>query len=109
MVDDKSANDEVFCMFGDMLGQDVTFMRQWMRCSVLTHHKFVSKAAGRYLLLHSLKLPQWVKELNSGCKADTLALFLLCIATNTHCFVHITSSYWTTLAETLQSHIEYSQ
>ena len=109
VVDDKSANDEVFRMFGEMLGQDVAFMRQWVRCFVLTHRKFISKVACKYLSVHSLKLPQWVKELNHGCKVDILALFLLCIATNTHCFVHIKSGYWTTLAETPQSHIEYSQ
>ena len=109
VVDDKSANDEVFCMFGEMLGQDVAFMRQWVRCFVLTHRKFISKVACKYLSVHSLKLPQWVKELNCGCKADILALFLLCIATDTHCFVHTESGYWTTLAETPQSHIEYSQ
>ena len=50
-----------------------------------------------------------MKELNRGCKADILALFLLCIATDTHCFVHTKSGYWTTLAETPQSHIEYIQ
>ena len=109
VADDKSANDEVFRMFGEMLGQDVAFMRQWVRCFVLTHCKFMSKVACKYLSVHSLKLPQWVKELNCGCKVDILALFLLCIATNTHCFVHTKSGYWITLAETPQSHIEYSQ
>ena len=105
MVDDKSANDEVFRMFGEMLGQDVAFMRQWVRCFILTHHKFISKVGCKYLSVRTLKLPQWVKELNHGCKAD----ILLCIATDTHCFVHTKSRYWTTLAETPQSDIEYSQ
>ena len=96
-------------MFRQMLGQDVAFMRQWVRCFVLTHHKFVSKVACKYLSEHSLKLQEWAKELNKGCKADILALFLLCIATDTHCFVHTRSGYWTTLADTPQSHTEYSQ
>ena len=109
VIDDQSANDEVFRMFGEMLGQDVAFMRQWVRCFVSTHHKFISKVACKYLTVHSLKLPEWVKELNHGHKADILALFLLCIATDTHCFVHTKSGYWTTLAETPQSNIEYSQ
>ena len=34
---------------------------------------------------------------------------MLCIATDTHCFVHIRSGYWTTLADNPQSHTEYSQ
>ena len=109
VIDEQSANDEVFHMFGEMLGQDVAFMRQWMRCFILTHRKFVSKVACKYLSEHSLKLQEWAKELNKGCKVDILALFLLCIATDTHCFVHTRSGYWTTLADTPQSHTEYSQ
>ena len=109
MIDDQSANNEVFCMFGEMLGQDVAFMRQWVRCFLLTHCKFVSKVACKYLSEHSLKLQEWAKELNKGCRADILALFLLCIATDTHCFVHTRSGYWTNLADTPQSHTEYSQ
>ena len=109
MVDDKSANDEVFCMFGEMLGQDVAFMRQWVRCFILIHGKFVSKAAHRHLSSHSLKLSEWIKELNGGCKVDIFALFLLCIATDTHCFVHVKGGYWTTLGETPQFHTDHSQ
>ena len=109
MTDEQSVNDEVFHMFGEMLGQDVAFMRQWVRCFVLTHRKFVNKVASKYLSKHSLKLQEWAKDLNKGCKADTLALFLLCIATDTHCFVHTRSGYWTTLADNPQSHMEYSQ
>ena len=109
MNDVQSVNDEVFRMFGEILGQDVAFMQQWVICFILTHRKFVYKVASKYLSEHSLKLQEWAKDLNKGCKADTLALFLLCIATDTHCFVHTRSGYWTTLADTPQSHTEYSQ
>ena len=51
-----SANDEVFHMFGEMLGQDVAFMQQWVRCFVLTHCKFVNKVASKYISKRSLKL-----------------------------------------------------
>ena len=109
VTDKQSVNDEVFRMFQEMLGQDVAFMRQWVRCFILTHGKFVNKTASKYLSDHSLKLQEWAKYVNKGCKADILALFLLCIATNTHCFVHTRSGYWSTLADNPQSHTEYSQ
>ena len=109
VTDEQSVNDEVFRMFGEMLGQYVVFMRQWVRCFVLTHRKFVNKAASKYLSEHSLKLQEWAKDVNKGSKVDILALFLLCIATDTHCFVHTRSGYWTTLADNPQSHTEYSQ
>ena len=108
VTDEQSANDEVFHMFGEMLGQDVAFMQQWVRCFILTHCKFVNKVASKYISEHSLKLQEWAKDLNKGCKADVLALFLLCIA-DTHCFVHTRNEYWTTLAENPQFHTEYSQ
>ena len=109
VTDEQSVNDKVFHMFGEMLGQDVAFMQQWVRCFVLTHRKFVYKVACKDLSEHSLKLQEWAKDLNKGCKVDTLALFLLCIATDAHCFVHTRSGYWTTLADTPQSHTEYIQ
>ena len=87
VTDEWSANDEVFRMFGEMMGQDVAFMQQWVRCFVLTHRKFVNKVASKYISERSLKLQEWAKDLNKGCKVDILALFLLCIATDTHCFV----------------------
>ena len=108
VMDEQSVND-VFRMFGEMLGQDAAFMRQWVRCFILTHSKFINKTASKYLSDHSLKLQEWAKYVNKGCKADILALFLLCIATDTHCFVHTRSGYWTTLANNPQSHTEYSQ
>ena len=84
VTDEQSANDEVFRMFGEMQGQDVAFMRQWVRCFILTHCKFVNKVASKYISEHSLKLQEWAKDLNKGCKADVLALFLLCIAQGSH-------------------------
>ena len=52
VTDEQSVNDEVFRMFGEMPGQDVAFMRQWARCFVLTHRKFVNKQpASTYLTI----------------------------------------------------------
>ena len=50
-----------------------------------------------------------MKKVNKGCKADILALFILCIVTDTHCFVHLKTGYWTTLLDDPQNHNEYSQ
>ena len=37
VYDEKTAKDEMFRMFGEMMGQDVKFMRQWVWCFMLTH------------------------------------------------------------------------
>ena len=108
-MDESTAKDEMFRMFGEMMGQDVRFMRQWVRCFVLTHRRFVMKLAKTHLTERSLSLPQWLKALTNGCRADTLCLYILSIMTETHCFVHIKNGTWTTLGEIPHTHAEYSQ
>ena len=108
-MDESTAKDEMFRMFREMMGQDVRFMRQWVRCFVLTHRRFIMKLAKTHLTEHSLSLPQWLKALTNGCRADTLCLYILSIATETHCFVHIKNWIWTTLGEIPHTHAEYSQ
>ena len=84
-------------------------MRQWVRCFVLTHHRFVMKLSKTHLTECSLSLPQWLKALTNGCRVDTLCLYILSIVTETHCFVHIKNGIWTTLGEIPHTHAEYSQ
>ena len=108
-MDESTAKDEMFRMFGEMMGQDVRFMRQWVRCFVLTHRRFVMKLAKTHLTECSLSLPWWLKALTNGCRADTLCLYILSITTETHCFVHIKNGIWTTLGEIPRTHAEYSQ
>ena len=109
VVDGSTAKDEMFRMFREMMGQDVRFMRQWVRCFVLTHRRFIMKLAKTHLTEHSLSLPRWLKALTNGCRADTLCLYILSIMTETHCFVHIKNGIWTTLGEIPHTHAEYSQ
>ena len=109
VVDESTAKDEMFRMFGEMMGQNVRFMRQWVRCFVLTHHRFIMKLAKTHLTECSLSLAQWLKALTNGCRVDTLCLYILSIMTETHCFVHVKNGIWTTLGEIPHTHAEYSQ
>ena len=109
VTDNQTTNDELYHMFGEMLGQDIPFMRQWVRCFVLTHEKYVSKLASDYLEERSLKITQWLKYVKAGSRVDILTLFILCIATDTHCFVHTKVGYWTTLLDDPKKHTEYIQ
>ena len=108
-MDESTAKDEMFRMFGEMMGQDVRFMRQWVRCFVLLHCRFIMKLAKTHLTERSLSLPQWLKALTNGCRADTLCLYILSIMTEAHCFVHIKTGIWTTLGEIPHTHAKYSQ
>ena len=108
-MDEITAKDEMFRLFEEMMGQDVRFMRQWVRCFVLTHCRFVMKLAKTHLTERSSSLPRWLKAITNGCKADTLCLYILSIATETHCFIHIKNGIWTTLGEIPNTHAEYSQ
>ena len=80
-----------------------------VRCFVLTHKKFVAKLAGDYLKAKNVKITQWLKDVKANSRADVLTLFILCIATDTHCFVHTKVGYWTTLLDDPKKHMEYVQ
>ena len=62
-----------------------------------------------YLKSKGLKLNTWLSAIKNGKWPDVLALFILCIATETHCFVHLCNGIWSTLQEDPQSHLEYFQ
>ena len=98
-MDEITANDEMFRLFREMMGQDVRFMRQWVRCFVLTHHRFIMKLAKTHLTKCSLSLPWWLKAITNGCRVDMLCLYILSIVTETHCFIYIKNGIWTTLGE----------
>ena len=45
----KDRDDELYRIFGDMVGQTVEFMRCWLRVYVLTHKHQIAKFAKDYL------------------------------------------------------------
>ena len=109
VTNDQTTNDELYCMFGEMLGQDIPFMRQWVRCFVLTYKKYGGKLDGDYLKERNLKIRQWLKDVKACSRVDILILFILCIATDTHCFIHTKVGYWTRLLDDPKKYTEYVQ
>ena len=109
IVDEKSTNDEVYQMFGEMLSQNVTFMRQWVQVFVLTHKRFVINLSKDYLKNQNMKPSEWLANTRTDGKADALSLFILCLTMDTHCFIHTKSGYLTTLKDDPQDHLEYTQ
>ena len=109
IVDEKSANDEVYRMFGVMLSQNVTFMRQWVQVFILMHKHFVINLSEDYLENQCIKLSEWLTSTRTDGKADALTLFILFLAMDTHCFTHTESGYLTTLKDDPQDHLEYTQ
>ena len=66
----------------------------------------VSVMAKEYLDGKGLTLHTWLNGLKEGRRADVLGLFLLCLATQMHCFVHLNNGYWTTLRDSPNNHLE---
>ena len=62
-----------------------------------------------YLDGKGLTLQTWLNGLKEGRQADVLGLFLLCLATQMHCFVHLNNGYWTTLRDSPNNHLELIQ
>ena len=74
-----------------------------------THKKQVHGISTKYLQSRGIKLLEWLSEVKNGKLADILSIYILCKATQTHCFVHHNGGIWRTLQEDLKSHQEYVQ
>ena len=109
LENEKAQDNELFYIFGSMMNQDAGFMSQWIRVYMVTHRKTVSVMAKEYLDGKGLTLHTWLNGLKEGRQADVLGLFLLCLATQMHSFVHLNNGYWTTLRDSPNNHLELIQ
>ena len=73
------------------------------------HKCFVINLSKDYLKNQDIKLSEWLTSTRTDGKADALTLFILCLAMDTHCFIHTKSGYWTTLKDDPKDHLEYTQ
>ena len=91
----RDRDDELYRIFGDMVGQTVEFMRRWLRVHVLTHKHQIAKFAKDYLDSKGLDISTWLTRLKTGKRMDLLAMLLLCKIMKSHCFVHLKGChYW---------------
>ena len=84
-------------------------MRQWVRLFAIMHRGYIEKLAKDYLANSNLSLVDWCKCVKSGDRADVLVLFVLCILTGTHCFVHLKQGHWTSLKDEPNTHLQFIQ
>ena len=86
-------NEELYRIFGEQIGKEPSFMRQWVRLYAITNKNLIKN----------------IKGVKDGCKGDVLALFVLSIITRVH-FVHLKwHNYWKSLKEIYNTHLEYMQ
>ena len=101
----KDRDDELYQIFGNLVGQTMDFMRCWLWVHVLTHKHQIAKFAKDYLDSKGLNINTWLTGPKTGKRADVLALFLLCRITKSHCFVHLEGGhYWTSLEVNPEDH-----
>ena len=74
----KDRDNELYQIFGDLVGQTVDFMRHWLQVHVLTHKHQIVRFAKDYLHSKGLDIKTWLIGPKTGKRADVLALFLLC-------------------------------
>ena len=104
ITDEKQWDNEVYRIFGELVDKDYTFMRQWLRCYSLTNKNNISKIARDYLKSKGLKLKTWLISIKTGRCTDILALYLLCVITKSHCYIHLCDgNYWGSLNTTSKS------
>ena len=110
ITDEKHRDNEVYRIFGELVDKDYLFMRQWLRCYSLMNKNNITKIAKEYLKSKGLKLKTWLINIKTGRCADILALYLLCVITKSHCFIHLhDGNYWSSLEEQPIEHASIEQ
>ena len=101
-------NEELDHIFGAQICKESNFMRQWMRLHTIINRAYIKTVAAEYLEIKGPDITTWTKGVKEGQKGDVLALFVLCVTTGVHYFVHLKShNYWTSLKEIPSTHLEY--
>ena len=110
VITESVKNEELYRIYGEQIGKEPSFMRQWVRLYVITNKNQIKTIASDYLESKELELSMWLMGVKEVQKGDVLTLFILSVITGVHCCVHLKGhNYWTTLKETPITHIEYMQ
>ena len=80
-------------------------MKSWLGFFITVHHWFFTGRACMYLKSKGLKLDEWIESIKQGHCADILALYGLCLLTDSHCVVHLSHNrLWSSLNEPPEDH-----
>ena len=110
VITESIKNEELYRIYGEQIGKEPSFMRQWVRLYAITNKNQIKTIASDYLESKGLELSTWLMGVKEGQKGDVLTLFILSLITGVHCCVHLKRhNYWNTLKETPIMHIEYMQ
>ena len=105
---EEDRHNDIYQMFGAMIGQDYRFMRQWIRVFVAMNHKLIKEIARSYFKSNISDYMRWITDMKGNGRADVLVLFLLCKLTKKHCMVHLNENrYWSTLKDEPDTHDEF--
>ena len=105
---EEDQNNDIYKMFGAMIGQDYKFMRPWIRVFAATNRQLIKEIARNYFKSNISDYTKWITDVKSNGRADVLASFLLCKLTNKHCMVHLNQNrYWSILKEELPVKYEH--
>ena len=65
----------------------------------------INKIVKEYLKSKGLKLKTWLVGIKTGRRTDILFLYLLCVITKSHCYIHLQDgNFWSSLEEQPREH-----
>ena len=77
-VSETARNNEIYKLFGNLVGQDTNFMQHWLCVFSELNKKYVTSLASSYYKALQTNLAKWILGVKSDSRADILAIFLLC-------------------------------
>ena len=63
---EESRDEDLYRIFGGLLNQGVSFIKQWIQCFIFTRKGYVNNLAKTYLKSKGLKLGIWLKSIKEG-------------------------------------------
>ena len=88
-----------------MVGRTTDFMCQWLGSMTCAHRAKFDAIVDLYLKKKGLTMSEWLKGVKKGDRAGTMALYMLCVLTDTYTVVHLSKGrYWMTLRDEPTEH-----
>ena len=108
--DKGDRNNEIYKMFGEIVGQDINFIWCWLRMFFITNKKYVVDLAKPYFRYKGINFVKWLADVQTDQRADVLCVFLLSKITKTHTVIHLNEQrYWSTIKDEPTEHKDFIQ
>ena len=108
---DNAENDGLYVIYGSQVGQEATFMCDWLHYFVtVVYQSHLKRVGSSYLATKGLDIDSWAGNIKDGKQPDFFTLFALNVLLETHTMIHINDGrIWPTMDKAPSDHQQLSK